>query len=75
MKAIALFPGTMGLAGLAIRVFGRDNVVVGEWRGPVYLLAEPEEERPAADVQAAVELIQEEALRSGVTVTAVETVL
>lgn len=71
MRATALFPGTMGLCGLAVAVVGAENVIAGHWGGPVYLRSE---NMPAADLRAAIDLIQEEARKYNVTVTAIESI-
>lgn len=54
MTWFAITPGTMGLASLAFRLFGRDHMDPGHWPGPVFVSASPE------DVAAFVALADEE---------------
>ena len=69
MKVIALTPGTMGLCGLTVRVVGVQNVYPTGWGTPVYFMTE---KMSSDDVEAAVSLIKEEAIKFGVKITASE---
>lgn len=48
MHRIRLMPGTMGVCGLAIDLFGIERVEVGEWTTPVYVTEVTGEEIEAA---------------------------
>jgi len=54
----AVFPGTIGLAVLLLKMFGKDSVDVGNWLTPCYVIGASEQ-----DLQAACDLANESWLK------------